>query len=182
MQFSESLSSCWEMSTALRSLFALGYKKRLAIKICLSYQCVFTQGIVCISLSKAKRRQSSIRKAAWENWLFSGQVDWLQQLVWMTASKILTTMPGRCTESSIRVYICNARNVDVIPHWSHKKTKPKNQIIPRLTKRSQGSALPVYMLTNPWLIQVRQIKKYSISLNPNPSNNPQTLLPEKYTE
>ena len=34
---------------------------------------------------------------------------------------------------------------------SSKKKKPKHQIIPRLTSRSQGSALPVYMLTNPCL-------------------------------
>ena len=45
--------------------------------------------------------------------------------------------------------------VAVTPHQSHteaiRRKKPKHQIILRLTRRSQGSALPVYMLTNPCL-------------------------------
>ena len=56
----------------------------------------------------------------------------------------------RCTESIIRVYICNVSRRWCDPslrlHWSHKKKKPKYQIIPRLTRRSQGSQLNLFGL------------------------------------
>ena len=52
----------------------------------------------------------------------------------------------------------------------------------KINQKKPKISLTCLYANNPCLIQVHQIKKYSISLNPNPPNNPYTVLPEKYTE